>query len=84
MGECKNNPGFMTGSPNSLGGCRKACGVCEVCAPGDGECYRSNRSKGGYADFDPKVLCSWDLLMTSMHPLSIAWLKMIGTYSMGL
>ncbi|KAL4422226.1 hypothetical protein ABPG77_009701 [Micractinium sp. CCAP 211/92] len=47
-GECTSNPGFMRGGPNSLGTCRKACGDCTVCQPGDAACRRENRVKAGF------------------------------------
>ncbi|GBF92354.1 hypothetical protein Rsub_05556 [Raphidocelis subcapitata] len=47
-GECSKNPGYMVGDNGSLGACRRACGVCTVCEPGDLACYNENRRKLGY------------------------------------
>jgi prolyl 4-hydroxylase len=47
-GECSKNKRYMTGDSFSLGACRKSCGECEMCAPGDMECRSRNRVRAGY------------------------------------
>ena len=34
----------------ALGYCRRACGVCTACAPGDRACYNANRRALGYLE----------------------------------
>lgn len=49
-GECTKNPAYMVGDNGSLGSCRKACGKCRACAPGDMACYNGNRRALGYLE----------------------------------
>ncbi len=51
-GECEKNPTYMVGDQNVLGGCRLACGACEVCKPGDSACRNRNRVKAGFPSLD--------------------------------
>jgi prolyl 4-hydroxylase len=39
---------YMKGDSFTLGNCRAACKLCEVCADGDKECRRRNRVAAGY------------------------------------
>ena len=56
MGECTKNPMYMLGvGSDAAGECRKACGLCEVCAQGDSACYHKNREKAGYLDLTQEV-----------------------------
>lgn len=41
---------------SGLGGCRKACKACEMCAEGDEVCYDRNRERGGFMTFDEQEL----------------------------
>ena len=48
-GECTKNPGFMV---NDASQCRRACGSCKSCQPGDLDCIQANRKAGGYLQLD--------------------------------
>lgn len=39
-----------------MGNCRLACNDCEPCKEGDVECYRRNRTSGGYLNLDETEL----------------------------
>lgn len=47
-GECTKNLGFMVGDTSTFGACRRACGACEACPPGDKACGARNRKKAGF------------------------------------
>lgn len=56
MGECTKNAMYMLGvGSDAAGACRKACGLCEVCAQGGRACYHKNREKAGYLDLTEEV-----------------------------
>lgn len=51
-GECTSNAGFMIGMGGNVGGCRKACDICEQCAEGDIPCRSRNRERSGFLPLD--------------------------------
>lgn len=51
-GQCEKNKGFMVGSGDSLGSCRKSCGACTPCGKGDLACYNANRRELGYLEVE--------------------------------
>ncbi|KAG2495663.1 hypothetical protein HYH03_006263 [Edaphochlamys debaryana] len=63
-GECEKNPNFMLShrAGSAQGMCRKACSDCDVCSQGDTACFKSNRQRAGYLDFDPTELKGLELL----------------------
>jgi hypothetical protein len=44
------HPPNRIGDHGSLGSCRKACGKCRACGPGDMACYNENRRALGYLE----------------------------------
>eukprot|EP00798_Chlamydomonas_sp_ICE-L_P026245 gene26245-17344_t len=54
MGECEKNPGYMMGSNDGQGACRRACKGCKVCRPKDKACINKNRENAGYVNFEPE------------------------------
>lgn len=51
-GECTKNVGYMVGDASTFGACRKACDVCEPCAPGDKPCRAKNRLRAGFPSLE--------------------------------
>ena len=51
-GECTKNEGYMIGDPSTFGACRRACGVCEACPPGDKACGARNRKSAGFPSLE--------------------------------
>ena len=49
QGECEKNPGFMM---HEAAACRRACGACKACQPGNTDCIQANRKTGGYLELD--------------------------------
>ncbi|KAL6745323.1 hypothetical protein V8C86DRAFT_2981497 [Haematococcus lacustris] len=50
---CQRAEEYMVGGPSGLGQCRRSCGACAVCSPGDTACYDGNRRKAGYLVHNP-------------------------------
>jgi len=51
----------MTGGGSGQGSCRKSCNDCRACEPGDIECRKENRRKGGFLNFDVDELKLFEL-----------------------
>eukprot|EP00892_Ulva_mutabilis_P010406 jgi/Ulvmu1/7738/UM039_0046.1 len=56
MGECDNNAEFMLGTAAAEGHCRLACGLCQPCDDGDGDCISRSREALGYLNISPHEL----------------------------
>ncbi|GMH34305.1 hypothetical protein BSKO_02139 [Bryopsis sp. KO-2023] len=56
LGHCESHAGAMLAKERTafgfVGKCRKSCGICQECKPGDLECRLKNREQSGFVNFE--------------------------------